>query len=276
VAALVPEYARYVEAERERLGENHPLFQTQYALRTISGGGRLFDASQRAQLQGAHGRLSAPVAGDTYVAGLDVGGQEFREQECGSQQQGRRGHDATVLTIARVAAAAGDAVVQEPRLEVVEQVAFQGEPHDAVLARLADLLGRVWRVRRVSIDATGLGETLARFLERALPDEVVRPVRFSAESKSRLGFGLLAAVNGGRLRMYGRDGSAEFRECWDEIKRARAAYRANRTMNFFVDAREGGDDYLVSLALAVDAALGLDGRPRVARGRFRGGFGELN
>ena len=62
-----------------------------------------------------------------------------------------------------------------------------------------------------------LGETLARLLTRSLGDEVVRPVRFGVESKSRLGYGLLAAVNGGRLRMYAGDGSVEYGEFWREI-----------------------------------------------------------
>jgi hypothetical protein len=278
LAALDPVYAGYVESERERLGENHPLFRTQYALRTISGGGRLFGGSQRAQLQGAHTRQSVPMAGEMYVAGLDIGGQNL---ELRTEKHGR-GHDATVLTIARVVLPAADATVQEPRLEVVEHLTFSGEPHDAVLARLSDVLGRVWRVRRVAVDATGLGETLARLLTRSLGGEVVRAVKFTAESKSRLGFRLLAAVNGGRLRMYAADGSEEHRAFWQEIERARVAYRANQTMNFFVDEREGRDDYLVSLALAAEAAEGLETRRRVARGRFRAGqtarmgFGEWN
>jgi len=74
VARCNPAYGRFVEAERQRLGENHPLFLTQYCLKTIAGGGRLFSASQRAQLQGAHPRQSVPVPGETYVAGLDLAG----------------------------------------------------------------------------------------------------------------------------------------------------------------------------------------------------------
>ena len=81
-----------------------------------------------------------------------------------------------------------------------------------------------------------------------LGSQIVRPLRFSAESKSRLGYGLLAATNGGRLKLYAGDGSAEHRHCMQELERARAAYRANRTMNFFVDQSDGHDDYLVSLA----------------------------
>ena len=265
VAELNPDYGRYVESERARLGESHPLFLTQYALKTISGG-RLFRAGQRAQLQGTHPRQSAPVhRGESYVAGLDVGGQEL---DGGSGPgEAARGHDPTVLTIARLVAPASDAIVQEPRLEVVEHLSVAGEKHDELFARLVDVLGRVWRVRRVAVDATGLGETLARLLTRALGQSVVRALRFTAESKSRLGYNLLAAVNGGRLKMYAGDGEAEWAEFWRQMELARVAYRSGRTMSFFVDPSSGHDDYLMSLALVVEAAQELDPRPRVARGR---------
>jgi hypothetical protein len=177
------------------------------------------------------------------------------------------GRDATVLTIGRASYPGRDALVQEPRLEVVEHYVWTGEPHDALLPRLVDLLREVWRVRRLAVDATGLGETIARLLTAALGSQVVRPLRFTQESKSRLGYGLLAAVNGGRLKHYAGDGSMEYRQCWRELERARASYRANRTMNFFVEPAEGHDDYLTSLALLVEA--GSDAAPRTARGRVR-------
>lgn len=258
VASHNQSYARYVEAERERLGENHPLFLTQYALKTVPGAGRLFSAAQRAQLEGSHARQHMPAEGETYVAGLDIGG--------GASESGGE-HDATVLTIARVIEPAAGAILQTPRLEVVEHVALTGVPHDELFARLADVLGRVWGVRRVVVDATGLGETLARLLERTLGSDVVRPLKITSESKSRLGYELIAAANSGRLRMYAGDGSIEYAEFWRQVEAARIAYRPSQQMNFYVDASEGHDDYLVSLALTAQAASDPLPRPRVARGR---------
>ena len=52
-------------------------------------------------------------------------------------------------------------------------------------------------------------------------------------------------------------------------------YRPNQTMNFFVAPSEGHDDYLMSLALTVEASRDLPMRPRVARGRMQG-FAALN
>ncbi len=257
-------YGRYVESERERLGEQHPLFLTQYCLKPIAGGGRLFSPGQLAQLQGRHPRQRAPRKGESYVAGLDLAGGALESSPVASNGAGR---DATVLTIGRTSYPARGALVQEPRLEVVEHYVWRGEPHDTLLRRLADLLREVWQVRRLAVDATGLGETITRLLSTALGSHVVRPVRFTQESKSRLGYGLLASTNGGRLKLYEGDGSLEYRQCRQELERARAVYRANRTMGFFVEPSEGHDDYLVSLALLVEA--GSDAAPRAARGRVR-------
>jgi hypothetical protein len=255
-------YARFVEAERQRLGENHPLFLTQYALKPVAGAGHLFSAAQRAQLAGTHARQHAPIDGETYVAGLDIGGGQGDGGE----------HDATVLTIARAVYPAWDALVRSPRLEVVEQIAFTAVPHDDLFARLADILGRVWRVRRLYIDSTGIGETLAHMLkgtlELSVGKDVVRPLKLTTESKSNLGHELLAAVNSGRLRMYAPDGSTEHAECARQLELARITYRPSQQINFYVDPAEGHDDYLVSLALTVHAGNEGIAEPRIARGRL--------
>jgi len=266
VARHNPAYGRYVEAERARLGEQHPLFLTQYCLKPIAGRDRLFSPGQLAQLQGRHARQRAPRNGETYVAGLDLAGGAIADATAleGDRPASR---DATVLTIARAEYPPGDALLQEPRLEVVEHYTWRGEPHDALLRRLVDLAREVWQVRRLAVDATGLGETVARLLTAAIGSNVVRPVKFTLEAKSRLGYGLLAAANGGRLKLYAGDGSLEHRQCWRELELAKVHYRANRTMGFFVDATDGHDDFLVSLALLVAAAA--DAAPRTARGRVR-------
>jgi hypothetical protein len=49
------------------------------------------------------------------------------------------------------------------------------------------------------------------------------------------------------------------------MERCRAVYRPNQTLSFFVDERDGHDDYVISVALTVEAAS--DAAPRRARGR---------
>jgi hypothetical protein len=49
------------------------------------------------------------------------------------------------------------------------------------------------------------------------------------------------------------------------MERARSQYRPNQTMNFYVAPSQGHDDFLMSLALLVEAAQQCS--PRNARGR---------
>lgn len=257
VARYNPLYRRYVEGERERLGEDHPLFRTQYLLLPLPGRGGLLSPQQRAQLQGDHSRQRYPSQGGVYVAGVDIGG--------GAEEISPR-QDSTVVTIGELDFSACDEVVQEPRIRVVEHYRWTGVPHHQLYPRLLDLLKRVWRCRRVVVDATGIGAGVASLLEKGMRRGVVMPFPFTAQSKSRLGYELIAAVNGGRLKMYAPDGSEEYREFWSQVEAARAQYRPNRTMNFFVDPNQGHDDFLVSLALLVEAGRYT---PRIARGRSR-------
>jgi hypothetical protein len=52
-----------------------------------------------------------------------------------------------------------------------------------------------------------------------------------------------------------------------ELEKARSQYRSNQTMNFYVDPSDGHDDFLMSLALTVEAAR--DFQPRIAKGGFQ-------
>jgi hypothetical protein len=282
VARHNPAYAAFVAEERARLGEDHPLFVTQYLLHPLSGGGRLLSHAQRELLHGTHPRLAAPPAEREasvlgYVAGLDVGGEaiplrsEGRGAGSGSRSKPQsasrspQSHDFTVLTIARVVATSPGSPVQEPAIEVVEHAAWQGAPHAELAGGLARLLRQVWPVRRVVVDATGVGEGLASTLASMRPGPTVLRLRLTEERKSALGYGLLAAVNSGRLRLYRRDGSPECTALWRELELARAEYRQGRRLAWFVDPADGHDDFLMSLALAVEAARDL--HPRTARGR---------
>jgi hypothetical protein len=83
---------------------------------------------------------------------------------------------------------------------------------------------------------------------------VVERFAFSAQSKSRLGYGLLAAVNGGQVKLYAERDTTDARDCWDELRAARRALAAHQTLNFYVPPGEGHDDFLMSLALVVEAA----------------------
>ncbi len=140
---------------------------------------------------------------------------------------------------------------------------WTGKKHAELYVQLIDILKNVWHCRKVTVDATGVGQPVSSFLRAALGVKV-SPFTFTAQSKSELGFNLLAAINSGGLKMYAGDGSDEEREFWFEMEKAKSQYRPSQTMNFYVNPAEGHDDFLMSLALLVEAANQYT--PRGARG----------
>jgi hypothetical protein len=295
-----------VEGERQRLGEDHPLFRTQYALLPITYGGGFLSRQQIALVLGEHARQSHPSASEgrkTYVAGVDLAGEHEPEmtgrdttiRDRDRDNDGVKGRDSTVITIAEVDATdpstslrAGPSFCHserseeshslsspvtslragpsQPVLRIVEQYQWTGTPHSQLYAQMTDILKSVWNCRRIVVDATGIGQPVASFLRDALGSKVI-PLVITSRSKSDLGFELLSFVNSGRLKLYKQDGSREYQQTLFELERARAQYRPNQTMNFYVAPQEGHDDFLMSLALVVQAGKGLS--PREAKGWLR-------
>jgi hypothetical protein len=267
-----PDYVKFVEGERQRLGEEHPLFRTQYALLPITRGGGFLSRQQIALMVGEHCRQSQPEGKRTYIAGVDLAG-EHEPEVTGEGAPGydrRRGHDSTVITIAEVDTIDPSTSLRagslQPLLKVVEHYQWTGTPHSQLHTQMTDILKNVWNCRRIAVDATGIGQPVASFLRRELGSRVI-PFVFTSKSKSDMGFELLSLVNSSRLKLYKQDGSREYQETLFELERALVQYRPNQTMNFYVEPQEGHDDFLVSLALVVQAAKGLN--PRGAKGWLR-------
>ncbi len=268
VAQHNPHYQRYVEAERLRLGSDHPLFLSQYCLTPVSDDGRFLDSTRQALLQGNHCRENAPRNGCVYVAGIDLAG-ESEQPANGGTGPIEPSRDSTVVTIGELRYLDDGLGSKLPSISVVEHYSWTGKPHTEIFPTLVHILKNVWGCRRVVVDATGIGAGVAAFLRKSLGTSIVKPFTFTAKSKSQLGFDLLAAINSGRLHTYKPDGSPESTEFWSQISRAKSVVRPNQTINFFVDPSEGHDDFLTSLALLVHASHYI---PRRATGRLRQGY----
>ncbi|MCK5653924.1 MAG: hypothetical protein KAH98_02160 [Dehalococcoidia bacterium] len=200
-----------------------------------------------------------------YVAGVDLAG-EAEEGEDAMLRAIKPRQDSTVVTIGELDFSICNEVVQQPRINIVEHYWWSGEPHTSLYPQLVDLLKNLWGCRRVVVDATGVGAGVSSFLQKALGRSVVTPFLFTQQSKSRLGFALLAAINSGRVKMYASDGTEEYSQFWTQMERAKSVFRPSQTMNFYVAPAEGHDDFLMSLALLIEAS---EYKPRSARGGFR-------
>ncbi len=248
-----PDYLKFVHTERQRLGEEHPLFRTQYALLPVTRGGFL-SRQQIALMLGEHQRQSHPEGRGTHIAGIDLAGEHEPETSlrgarcltCVSERAPQsltdtrlprsrlpspggqvardegRGHDSSVITIAEV----DTADPSLPILKIVDQYQWTGTPHSQLYAQMAYLLKDVWNCRRIVVDATGIGQPVASFLRKELGSRVV-PLVITSKSKSGMGFELLSLINSGRLKLYRQDGSPEYRETLFELESARVQYRPN-------------------------------------------------
>ena len=260
VAEAVPAYGAFVEAEKARLGEAHPIFKTQYELKTISGAGRFLTDAQIDMLRGSHSAMDGPQSGSRtgaqYVAGIDIAGED-EESEGAALRRLRPRKDSTVVTIGRVELVE-IAGALEPRIEIVRHYWWTGEKHRTQYERLLELLRNRWRVSKACVDGTGIGAGLASFLRESMGASVVEDFQFTAKSKSELAYELLSAVNAGRLSMYTKPASSV---CWDEfwIESVACRYEVdhNQRMRFCVPDDEGHDDFVMSLALTARAAADL-------------------
>lgn len=250
-------YGAYVDEQIRRLGRNHPMIRSQYFSEEITEELSLFTPERRALMQGSHGWLDAPLPGERYALLVDVGGEFTGQEQTVEQtlQAAESRKDASAVTIVRVRL---PDPVAGPVYEIVHRMQWVGEAQPVVYARLKALADH-WRARYVVVDATGLGEGLAAFLERAMLARVVRFV-FTARSKSDLGWAWLAAIETGRYKEYQPQdhpsATSMSRQFWRQVDHCEAAPAGSSALLHWgvPDGRRDGagyvhDDLLISAAL---------------------------
>lgn len=263
VAAEVPAYGRYVEREMARLGREHPLIRTQYDLQEVDEQVGLFPAERRQQMRGDHPRLAGPRPGARYVLTLDVGGESFAADDVaaamlpGGDGATRSTHDHTALTVFELDHSVAEEL-RGPVYRVVDRRTWAGTAHTLLYAAVLDLTRTVWNAQRLVVDATGLGAGLVSFLRRALGEERIVPVVFTATRKSELGWAFLALCDTGRFKDHVPDGSAEQALFWRQVEAAEGEILPGpgQRLRWEVRDRTLHDDLLLSAALV--AALEAD------------------
>lgn len=252
VGAENPAYLRFAQAERDRLGESHPLFATQYALKPLAQQSRMFSLTQLALLHGDYPLQTDPHTDDSHVAAIDVAGAAEAATD-GLTTRTTSARDSTVLTIG---------ATRNGRLDVVAIYAWTDQPHHTTRLQVGRLFEH-WHARSITVDATGAGEPYAQELSRTIGPARVNAFHFSQASKSELAYGLLARINRNELTIGTGPEAAEMHR---QLRLARNYVKPNRCMDFNVPETEGHDDHLMSLALLSHAADHLPAR-RVASGR---------
>jgi len=269
VAADLPAYGERVRARIAQFGRDHPFIRTEYELEELAGAGGLLGPARQAQLRGDHPRQRRAIPGRSYALLIDVAGEDDDltglPDDGAAVRDGRR--DSTALTVIEIVPPApAEDHSALPAYRVVDRRLWTGARHTALHATIVDLARNVWRARRVVVDATGIGAGLASWLAAALPGLVI-PHVFTAHTKSDLGWWLLAAIDGGRLKDYADDGAEETALFWRQVAACTYELRPGpgRALAWGVADPRLHDDLLLSLALA-GTLDEVDWRPRVARG----------
>lgn len=295
VCAENPAYGRFLAAQVARYGRQHPIIASEYYLEPVNSGGRLFSGWRLALMHGTHPRRTAPQDGGTYVAAIDVAGQD---EQSGAGTLGNPARDYTVATIFEVSFVEGSL----RHYQAVDVFVDQGSRHFQAAGgatRLADRLLSFlqhWRISHVVVDASGVGQGLADWLAAALGPNHVTPFIFSGRAvKARLGSDFLALIETGRFHYWTGDEDSPLSDGWWFWQQAAACTfavgpggRFDRDLRWGVGAHvkvqtpEGSqllhDDRLVSAALVAELerrAQAGDWHPGQAVSRVIAGAGPV-
>jgi hypothetical protein len=224
VGAENAHYLEFVESQVKTKGRQHPTVRTEYFNEPVDVAAGLFPRRRRALMLGKHKRQDGPEEGVSYVALVDVGGQDEAAVEQGgggAEAQGgldNPGRDYTVCTIVRVVR--DPTIVIGPVYEVVDVFVDQGSRHFQSAAGGASLFDRLlaylkhWGAAAVICDMTGVGQGLTDALAEAYNRAVFGFDFAKSYGKARLGSDFLAVVETGRFQYFCDDYLDENSDAW--------------------------------------------------------------
>lgn len=245
-----PKYAKYVEGEKKRLGENSDEFQMSYKLKWIIERGMFVDI---VKFEEANGETSLERCmydkRVTHVAGIDIGGK----------------NDDTIITMVEVNW--DMPVIMESRRdeETGEEVTYlayntylkdwlciRNEPnYEEQYPLITDYLDKFYVVR-VVCDATREA-SISHRLAANLKCEVI-PYIFTVKSKSELYKHLEKEISAGRARICSGEktrATREYNDFLEQLGDLQKGYSGTHLVVAHPDEKGAHDDYPDSWALAV-------------------------
>lgn len=205
-----PAYGAFVDEQVRLKGRQHPSVKSELFCEPIDTLTGLFPPRRIALMTGTHPRQRTPLPEMTYLATLDVAGQDetatLSPIDGGTEGRLRRAaRDYTVCTIFQTTSGplgpvyrAVDAFIDHGSRH------FQAAPGaPALLDRLVAYLN-LWQPIALIADASGVGQGLCDALAKAWRRQVFT-VHFTAVNKSRLGNDFIALIETGRFQYWTPD-----------------------------------------------------------------------
>ena len=231
-------YGVFVDEQIHKLGRQHPLIKTQYFCERIDAIAGMFNARRLALMQGDQPEQTEPIPGHIYCFLIDVAGQDEAVLELDGMNN--PGRDKTTLTIIDLDLS-NLKILQAPTYRAVKRVDWHGQNHVDIFGGIVSLAD-AWKPLYIVEDATGAGEGLWGMLAKKFRERVL-PFKFTAQSKSELGYGFIAIIESGRFRDCARTEEirTQYANCQSEI-----LIGPSKTMRWGVkDGTRGTDGLLI-------------------------------
>ena len=253
VAKYNPNYAKYIEGEKRRLGENSDEFQMSYNLKWILERGMFVTDKEFDKIANNSLGLCAFDQIHEHVVGIDFG----------------KSGDSTVVTIGEVdwenpiiieKSKSDDASVEDYIVYecfVKNWLEIQGDNWDSQYKDIMSFMGN-YRIKRVVADATGVGAGIVDRIEANMSAEVISYV-FSLQAKSDLYKHYDAQIKSGRFTYPADEETQETIVYKHFIQQHLDLVKSYSGQNMVVShPKEKGahDDYTDSSALMVMGARG--------------------
>lgn len=246
-----PKYAKYIEGEKARLGEESDEFQMSYNLKWILERGMFI--TYEALINKGNPELGLIHSGfkKSYVIGIDLA----------------KSNDSTVITVVEVdfdnplivekstAFNVPDYITH--KIKVVNWIEIHGDNWEEYYPQIIDVINN-YNTVRVVIDATAVGSPIADRINANVRCEVV-PYVFGKSSKSTLYKHYSSELKSGRIEYPASPDVVDTRE-YKKFIRQHTELQKSYSGQFMVVShppeKDAHDDYPDSLALAVWGARG--------------------
>lgn len=163
-----PNYKKYVQKERKKLGYDSDEFRMAYRLHWLFERGMAITKELFDELTHKNLNITTSLHNEELVGGLDFG----------------KTSDSTVLTIGKPHWDEADESGRCP-VEVLNWWEKLGDDYEAIFPDIKQQIS-YYSITTLACDATGVGEPLVNRLTMELPHITVIPVKFSSQSKDHL------------------------------------------------------------------------------------------
>lgn len=218
-----PEYAAHYKDRCNRLGKDHFIIKTNYDLIDTERQGTFLNSRQIVSiLDSVHERQTKPPDGRMIVMVVDIAGAHEEGEILDPDAKHEASRDSTVCHLVEVNVAQKAMRYQWPHCRVLQTIWWVGKSYAENALGMAGQqeellkLCQRWSPMKVVVDARGLGEQIASYLDDRYPS--VEMYKGTSESVSDDVFAFLGMVNNEQLKYFRNDNSPEHKEMAHQLQ----------------------------------------------------------